>query len=173
MVNRETWFREQFLDVLIRQPEPQVLADRANNDLGFEVPPFEQRRPRFVHGIYVQSVLATQAVDPQIRWGRTARFPDLPNGSANSLLRLNPSRNLAIASVMRGVSRQAASSNGMMGFGGRARNFPFRARAIAAHRLMGSPPPKTPRQPKKRGLIAFFGRIMRWTPSVGCVAKTQ
>jgi hypothetical protein len=49
VVSAETSFREQFLDVPIRKGEPQIPADRTNNDLGFEVPPFEQRWPRFDH----------------------------------------------------------------------------------------------------------------------------
>src|SRR5258707_10550460 len=52
VVSRETSFQEQFLDVPIRKREPQIPTDRANNDLGFEVPPFEQRWPRFDHGTY-------------------------------------------------------------------------------------------------------------------------
>jgi hypothetical protein len=52
VISRETSFYEQFLDVPIRKREPQIPTDRANNDLGFEVPPFEQRWPRFDHGIY-------------------------------------------------------------------------------------------------------------------------
>src|SRR6266478_6314234 len=52
VVSRETSFQEQFLDVPIRKREPQIPTDCANNDLGFEVPPFEQRRPRFDHGTY-------------------------------------------------------------------------------------------------------------------------
>ncbi len=56
MVSAETSFREQFLDVPIRKGEPQIPADRTNNDLGFEVPPFEQRWPRFDHGIILQPI---------------------------------------------------------------------------------------------------------------------
>jgi hypothetical protein len=41
VVSRQTSFREQFLDVPIRQREPEIPTDRANNDLRFEVPPFE------------------------------------------------------------------------------------------------------------------------------------
>jgi hypothetical protein len=52
VVSRETSFHEQFLDVPIGKREPQIPTDRANNDLRFEVPPLEQRRPRFDHGIY-------------------------------------------------------------------------------------------------------------------------
>jgi hypothetical protein len=52
VASRETSFQEQFLDVPIRKREPQIPTDRANNDLGFEVPPFEQRWPRFDHGAY-------------------------------------------------------------------------------------------------------------------------
>ena len=52
VVSRETSFDEQFLDVPIRKREPQIPTDRANNDLGFEVPRLEQRWPRFDHGIY-------------------------------------------------------------------------------------------------------------------------
>jgi len=52
VVSKETSLHEQFLDVPIRKREPQIPTDRANNDLGFEVPPFEQRWPRFDHGIY-------------------------------------------------------------------------------------------------------------------------
>ena len=52
VVSRQTSFREQFLDVPIRKREPQIPTDCANNDLGFEVPPFEQRRPRFDHRAY-------------------------------------------------------------------------------------------------------------------------
>ena len=52
VVSRKTSFQEQFLDVPIRKREPQIPTNRANNDLGFEVPPFEQRGPRFDHGIY-------------------------------------------------------------------------------------------------------------------------
>src|SRR5712692_2054073 len=42
-------FHAQFLDVPIRQREPQIPTDRANNDLGFEVPPFKQGWSRFGH----------------------------------------------------------------------------------------------------------------------------
>src|SRR6202171_2415677 len=52
VVSRQTPFHEQFLDVPIRKREPQIPTDRANNDLGFEVPPFKQGWPRFDHGIY-------------------------------------------------------------------------------------------------------------------------
>jgi hypothetical protein len=52
VISGETSFHKQFLDVLIRKREPQIPTDRANHNLGFEVPPFEQRRPRFNHGIY-------------------------------------------------------------------------------------------------------------------------
>jgi len=41
VISRETSFHEQFLDITIRKREPQIPTDRANNDLGFEVPPFE------------------------------------------------------------------------------------------------------------------------------------
>jgi hypothetical protein len=41
VIGRETSFQEQFLDVPIRKREPQIPTDCANNDLGFEVPPFE------------------------------------------------------------------------------------------------------------------------------------
>jgi len=51
VVCRKTSFHEQFFDIPIRKREPQIPADRTNNDLGFEVPPFEQRWPRFDHGI--------------------------------------------------------------------------------------------------------------------------
>jgi hypothetical protein len=51
VVSRETSFHEQFLDVSIRKREPQIPTDGANNEFRFEVPPFEQRRPRFDHGI--------------------------------------------------------------------------------------------------------------------------
>jgi len=51
VVCRKTSFHEQFLDIPIRKREPQIPTDRTNNDLGFEVPPFEQRWPRFDHGI--------------------------------------------------------------------------------------------------------------------------
>jgi hypothetical protein len=40
------------IDVPIRKREPQIPTDRANNDLGFEAPPFEQRWPRFDRGMY-------------------------------------------------------------------------------------------------------------------------
>ena len=52
VVSRETSFHEQFLDVPIRKREPQIPTHRVNNDLGFEMPPFEQRWPRFDHGIF-------------------------------------------------------------------------------------------------------------------------
>jgi hypothetical protein len=51
VIRRETSFHEQFLDVPIRKREPQIPTDRANNDVGFEMPPFEQRW-RFDHGIH-------------------------------------------------------------------------------------------------------------------------
>ena len=41
VVSRETSFHEQLFDVAIRKREPQIPTDRANNDLGFEVPQFE------------------------------------------------------------------------------------------------------------------------------------
>jgi len=47
----ETSFLEQFLDVPIRKGEPQIPTHRPNNDFRFEVPPFEQRWPRFDHEI--------------------------------------------------------------------------------------------------------------------------
>jgi hypothetical protein len=49
VVSRQTPFDEQLLDVPIRKREPQIPTDRANNDLGFEVPPFKQGWPRFGH----------------------------------------------------------------------------------------------------------------------------
>src|SRR5260370_18280501 len=52
VVSRETSFHEQFLDVPIRKREPQIPTHRVNNDPGFEMPPFEQRWPRFDHGIF-------------------------------------------------------------------------------------------------------------------------
>jgi hypothetical protein len=52
VVSRETSFQDQFLDVPIGKGEPQIPTDGANNDLGFEVPPFEQCRPRFDHEIH-------------------------------------------------------------------------------------------------------------------------
>jgi hypothetical protein len=52
VVSREASFHEQFLDVPIRKREPQIPPHPANNDLGFEVPPFEQRWTRFDHGIF-------------------------------------------------------------------------------------------------------------------------
>jgi hypothetical protein len=51
VVRGEISFQEQLLDIAIGKREPQIPTDRANNDLGFEVPPFEQRLPRFDHGI--------------------------------------------------------------------------------------------------------------------------
>ena len=51
VVRREISFQEQLLDIAIGQREPQIPTDGANNDLGFEVPPFEQRWPPFDHGI--------------------------------------------------------------------------------------------------------------------------
>ena len=50
MVSGESSFHQQFLDLPIRKREPQLPTHRANNDLGFEVPPLEQRWPRFDHG---------------------------------------------------------------------------------------------------------------------------
>src|SRR5262249_26568745 len=35
-------FDEKLLDVPIRKREPQIPTDRANNNVGFEVPPFKQ-----------------------------------------------------------------------------------------------------------------------------------
>ena len=32
----------------IRKREPLIPTDRANNNFGFQVPPFEQRRPRLI-----------------------------------------------------------------------------------------------------------------------------
>jgi hypothetical protein len=52
VVSGETSFHDQFLDVSIGKREPQIPPDGANNEFRFEVPPFEQRRPRFDHGIH-------------------------------------------------------------------------------------------------------------------------
>jgi hypothetical protein len=49
VVSSQTAFDEQFLDVPIRKREPQLPTHRANNDLGFEVPPFKQGWPWFGH----------------------------------------------------------------------------------------------------------------------------
>jgi hypothetical protein len=51
VVRREISFQEQLLDIAIGKREPKIPTDGANNDLGFEVPPFEQGLPRFDHRI--------------------------------------------------------------------------------------------------------------------------
>ena len=52
VVRREPSFLEQFLDVSIGKREPQIPTNGANNNLGFKVPPYEQFRPGFDHGIH-------------------------------------------------------------------------------------------------------------------------
>ena len=51
VVRWQTAFLEQFLNVSIGERKAQIPSDGANDNLGFEVSPFEQRRPRFDHGI--------------------------------------------------------------------------------------------------------------------------
>ena len=62
VVRREISFQEQLLDIAIGQREPQIPTDGANYDLGFEMPPFEQRLPRFDHGIPPQPIRLLHAV---------------------------------------------------------------------------------------------------------------
>src|SRR3981081_3674770 len=51
VVSRESSFHEKFFDLPVRKRKPQIPPDRENNDLGFEVPPLEQRWTRFgIHG---------------------------------------------------------------------------------------------------------------------------
>jgi hypothetical protein len=84
VVNRETSFHEQFLDVPIRKREPQIPTDRANNDLGFEVPPFE----RAGRGLIMEYIAAYQTRSlsfcntavrspyGEIPWPRLSRLSD-------------------------------------------------------------------------------------------------
>jgi len=67
VVNRQTPFDEQLLDVPIRKREPQIPTDRANNDLGFEVPPFKQGWPRFGHRLAAYQTRAPASCNTSVQ----------------------------------------------------------------------------------------------------------
>jgi hypothetical protein len=66
VISRQTPFDEQFLDVPIRKREPQIPADGANNDFGFEVPPFKQGWPRFGHRLAAYQTRAPDSCNTSV-----------------------------------------------------------------------------------------------------------
>jgi hypothetical protein len=80
----ELWFakiqRDLFaFNVPIRKREPQIPTDCANNDLGFDVQPFEQCWPRFDHGAYcslADSFTEYLQHSPNTSWSRSSLTPN-------------------------------------------------------------------------------------------------
>jgi hypothetical protein len=100
VISREAAFHDQFLDVPIGKREPQIPTDRANNDLGFELPPFKQGWLQFGHRLAAYQTSRAPFVQHNC-WLKTPVAPGMPSSGVNCR---HPIRRLAVPSAAKSGS---------------------------------------------------------------------